>query len=568
MKNLQSNLYLSGRILSSTLYTCRLQRCSRRDCIVRALDSGKGCPICKIPAMKRALIINVGLNNIVEHYDHLKALCDALVAQRQSLATTKAIPKEQSVLVLDTQRTPSAPSAPQTQILIGRFSSAAETKDIMAPPPPKRRSTPSIAPSPIAVNPDNVLRAMKQIQNADRIISELDKMIEAQKHIEQKIQDESDDNLLGGSIGSSFVVPSGSFSSLPPAAQPRDSLVSSTASIFHMEQQDMEKVPENRAAKNADADQGVIFIDLDATEYNGTAPTAPHHGINNDDDEDFQQTRPVTAPTKNTKKRGRSKRELSALLADQEPFVADNSVGRARTRPPTGTSASSRRRSRSNDSPRGRVQVPSRNHRSDDSEEYGDENDDDSDHYVAASFKKQRGGGGAARFEDDDADPDATQRPPFVIVGTCLSSDDMEYLEKAARALGATVCKSFDRNDITHVVTQAIGENLSKRSVKFLQGILQHCWIVNMSWVKQSSLNKSWLPEAKYEIKGDNKNSASNCLLLTSPGPMLTVFLGQTWEGRASHECMEHLLPGYSRTIELFWLGISTLRRKQKWNNC
>ncbi|KAI7881645.1 hypothetical protein K492DRAFT_194202 [Lichtheimia hyalospora FSU 10163] len=61
--------------------------------------------------------------------------------------------------------------------------------------------------------------------------------------------------------------------------------------------------------------------------------------------------------------------------------------------------------------------------------------------------------------------------------------------------------RNFD--NVTHLVTTQDEQGLSPRTEKYLRGILAGKWIVNRSWIRESSEKGKWLAEEPYEIMGD-----------------------------------------------------------------
>lgn len=362
---------------------------------------------------------------------------------------------------------------------------------VMAPPPPKRRSSSvSLLPAGSLSQQKFVYEALNlsphetamAIENADYLMREIQGLIDA-----QALHDDD-------SLGSSFLVHSGS--SLPHGAQPRGSFVSASTFATPASPPSLprssspEGVP---VLPGGSLGRGSSSVRISTRVESGPAPhRAPaivlHVAECDSDDENYAHRNraifrdsdysihdlPAPSPQKPAKKRTRDEREPQGIAAPS-PLV-----GRRRSEPLAYSIKSERNGdAATNDAASGSVR-PKRSRQ---------------DKVATAT--------------DDVNDDDATQRPPFVFVGTTISSEDVIFLEQTARSLGGIVAKSFaDRRQVTHVVTDAKGENRSTRSLKYLQGILRHCWIVNMSWVKQSSLAGRWLPEEKYEIQGDLKGSA------------------------------------------------------------
>ncbi|GAN02217.1 hypothetical protein MAM1_0018d01658 [Mucor ambiguus] len=103
----------------------------------------------------------------------------------------------------------------------------------------------------------------------------------------------------------------------------------------------------------------------------------------------------------------------------------------------------------------------------------------------------------------------STSRKEVHIIYTALTPEDEKKLDKIKKeadlALKIVIHYQMrDFTDVTHVITSVDRKHLCKRTLKYLQGVLQGKWIVDPQWVIDSTKSKKWLEEDKYEVQGDH----------------------------------------------------------------
>lgn len=72
--------------------------------------------------------------------------------------------------------------------------------------------------------------------------------------------------------------------------------------------------------------------------------------------------------------------------------------------------------------------------------------------------------------------PSKCKTPVILCTGLCESYNNR--VKELCTAHGGTITKSIS-NSVTHVVTQTCTSRMeTRRTLKYLQGILKHCWVV------------------------------------------------------------------------------------------
>ncbi|KAI8146594.1 hypothetical protein BJV82DRAFT_599116 [Fennellomyces sp. T-0311] len=108
--------------------------------------------------------------------------------------------------------------------------------------------------------------------------------------------------------------------------------------------------------------------------------------------------------------------------------------------------------------------------------------------------------------QDQYASLDVQRTEDVHVIFTGVNRDEAQERVATAFASGLTI--HYDEADkytegVTHVVTHRNEDGLCGRTIKYLGGILNGAWIVDVSWLTDSSKAKRWLPEQRYEVLGD-----------------------------------------------------------------
>lgn len=85
---------------------------------------------------------------------------------------------------------------------------------------------------------------------------------------------------------------------------------------------------------------------------------------------------------------------------------------------------------------------------------------------------------------------------------TGLSSSQLNLIEASQSKLDFVLVKSMDPT-VTHLITATNKDKAASRTVKYILGILYHCWIIDYQWLVDSLSNKMWVDEEEYEIQMD-----------------------------------------------------------------
>jgi hypothetical protein len=94
-----------------------------------------------------------------------------------------------------------------------------------------------------------------------------------------------------------------------------------------------------------------------------------------------------------------------------------------------------------------------------------------------------------------------------VIVTSGLNKRLLTQLMHLATKLGGTLQQNFTPN-VTHVIVNTSNGDQAQRTVKYLLGILNGCWIVSEKWIMQSVQLKQWAPCRDSEIQSDVRTTA------------------------------------------------------------
>lgn len=88
------------------------------------------------------------------------------------------------------------------------------------------------------------------------------------------------------------------------------------------------------------------------------------------------------------------------------------------------------------------------------------------------------------------------------ICATGLSSSQLNLIEAAQSKLNFEFVKSMD-SSVTHILTTTNKHKAAPRTVKYILGILYHCWILDYQWLVDSLSKKMWVDESQYEVMMD-----------------------------------------------------------------
>ena len=96
---------------------------------------------------------------------------------------------------------------------------------------------------------------------------------------------------------------------------------------------------------------------------------------------------------------------------------------------------------------------------------------------------------------------------PRVFVTTGISASRMVALTASVATLGGATLTSEITDATTHIVTSVAGPDaaarLTKRTFKYMHGIMLRLWVVSEEWVSASAAAGRWLPETPFLIQGE-----------------------------------------------------------------
>ncbi|XP_039006571.1 protein BREAST CANCER SUSCEPTIBILITY 1 homolog isoform X2 [Hibiscus syriacus] len=90
----------------------------------------------------------------------------------------------------------------------------------------------------------------------------------------------------------------------------------------------------------------------------------------------------------------------------------------------------------------------------------------------------------------------------LVLCCSVLTVEEKEIVSEFERLAGVTVLKKWDSN-VTHVIASTDENGACKRTLKFLMGILEGKWILNINWAKACIKAMKPVDELPYEISID-----------------------------------------------------------------
>ncbi|KAG1467164.1 hypothetical protein G6F56_004564 [Rhizopus delemar] len=106
--------------------------------------------------------------------------------------------------------------------------------------------------------------------------------------------------------------------------------------------------------------------------------------------------------------------------------------------------------------------------------------------------------------------PESRKPVEVHVMYTGLTPEDEESLDKLVNSTLDTKLKISvhykmrDFGDVTHIITSVDKDRLCRRTLKYLQGILEGKWIMTPQWLMGSIQSQQWLPQDSYEVKGDH----------------------------------------------------------------
>ncbi|XP_070549178.1 streptococcal hemagglutinin-like isoform X2 [Ptychodera flava] len=92
-----------------------------------------------------------------------------------------------------------------------------------------------------------------------------------------------------------------------------------------------------------------------------------------------------------------------------------------------------------------------------------------------------------------------------MLVGTNLTSQEMELLEYFANEIGSKLQSSFT-NETTHVIVKTDSNLVCERTLKYFFGIAARKWVVSFNWILACVEEGRVIPEEQYEVCGDVVN--------------------------------------------------------------
>ncbi|XP_065857771.1 protein BREAST CANCER SUSCEPTIBILITY 1 homolog isoform X2 [Euphorbia lathyris] len=90
----------------------------------------------------------------------------------------------------------------------------------------------------------------------------------------------------------------------------------------------------------------------------------------------------------------------------------------------------------------------------------------------------------------------------LVLCCSALTVEEREFVSQLQRSSGIKVLKNWDLS-VTHVIASTDENGAGRRTLKFLMGILEGKWILNIEWVKACMKAMKLVQEEQYEIKVD-----------------------------------------------------------------
>lgn len=102
-------------------------------------------------------------------------------------------------------------------------------------------------------------------------------------------------------------------------------------------------------------------------------------------------------------------------------------------------------------------------------------------------------------------------RAPSVILHTSLSDRHKRMLTALGDELGARIVDQYE-DGVTHVVCEVSPVGISRRTIKYLQGVLAGAWVLRFEWVEHCAREHAWIAEEPYEVIGDTNGRGAPAL--------------------------------------------------------
>lgn len=126
--------------------------------------------------------------------------------------------------------------------------------------------------------------------------------------------------------------------------------------------------------------------------------------------------------------------------------------------------------------------------------------------YTSAKPVKMRKKRIASSGAPQDIDTVTVLRRRPVVTLSGLTSQKKAEMSKMLGSLGVQLSDNYSKQ-VSHVVVNVDANGVCKRTIKYLKGVANGCWIVTQEWIVDSSRNKVSAPEHEFEAKGDMYSS-------------------------------------------------------------
>ncbi|XP_077295392.1 uncharacterized protein LOC143917686 [Arctopsyche grandis] len=94
---------------------------------------------------------------------------------------------------------------------------------------------------------------------------------------------------------------------------------------------------------------------------------------------------------------------------------------------------------------------------------------------------------------------DRIQAKNICIACSCLPLEQKNSIMNLATSMGWNFTETFSK-DMTHLIVKVDQDNISSRSVKYMQAVASGCWIVSFKWAEQCINTKSHAEESEFEV--------------------------------------------------------------------
>jgi len=102
----------------------------------------------------------------------------------------------------------------------------------------------------------------------------------------------------------------------------------------------------------------------------------------------------------------------------------------------------------------------------------------------------------------------AKSKQSMVIISTSITENELKLLNKFAKKFNAKIVNEFSE-EVTHLVTLESSKDskLTTRTLKYLNSLLAHKWLLDFNWIKESMDKDKLMDEADYELLGITKQT-------------------------------------------------------------